>query len=253
MGAGEGRGGRGPYGLDAEPGEGSKLCTGRGHRRGSGGPQGPCSGCRDTHPSEAPGKATSVTGPARRRPQPQAPRAPARTQDMQSRATDPWPPGTFVLVSRAPSPQKVPPPMELPPTHSNLSSVSTWHRTREKQVPEVWWPRGVPWHGRDALEGRTWAGGECAPLTARGPLPWTQTVGTCVRRAVPAWPWHAAGARHTWAAPSLSHEAEPHLHDGHSGADVDEEVREDVGVIGLEPELGVGVFLTHEGFVWDVL
>ena len=32
---------------------------------------------------------------------------------------------TFVLVSRAPSPQKVPPPMELPPTHSNLSSVST--------------------------------------------------------------------------------------------------------------------------------
>lgn len=172
---------------------------------------------------------------------------------MQSRATDPWPPGTFVLVSRAPSPQKVPPPMELPPTHSNLSSVSTWHRTREKQVPEVWWPRGVPWHGRDALEGHTWAGGECAPLTARGPLPWTRTVGTCVRRAVPAWPWHAAGARHTWAAPSLSHEAEPHLHDGHSGADVDEEVREDVGVIGLEPELGVGVFLTHEGFVWDVL
>lgn len=44
----------------------------------------------------------------------------------------------------------------------------------------------------------------------------------------------------------------PHLHNGHSGADVDQKVRENVGVIGLESELGVGIFLIREGLVWDV-
>lgn len=43
-----------------------------------------------------------------------------------------------------------------------------------------------------------------------------------------------------------------YLDDGHSGADVDEQVREDVGLSRLEAELRVGVLGVHEGLVRNV-
>lgn len=43
---------------------------------------------------------------------------------------------TFVLVSKAPRPQKVPPPIELPPIRSNLSSDSTCWGWGEKGKSE---------------------------------------------------------------------------------------------------------------------
>lgn len=41
---------------------------------------------------------------------------------------------TLVFVSKAPSPQKVPPPMELPPMRSNLSSDSTFGMGKSEEL-----------------------------------------------------------------------------------------------------------------------
>lgn len=49
---------------------------------------------------------------------------------------------TLVLVSKAPRPQNVPPPIELPPIRSNLSSDSTCTNVRsygESQIDNFDW------------------------------------------------------------------------------------------------------------------
>lgn len=133
---------------------------------------------------------------------------------------------TLVLVSKAPRPQNVPPPMELPPIRSNLSSDSTCKHT-------VLITGG-------AITGNSIVQKQVAK----------RNVDTSQKA-------FEHNRKHTWGCINwdncLSSWRQAHLHYGDSRADVDEQVREDVRVRGLESELGLCMLHVHKRFMRDVL